>query len=243
MNDLLSVRDLTVAYGSRLALAATSFRCAGGEILGIVGPNGAGKSSLLKAVLGLVPAQGEILFGRVPIAGCRHRVAYIPQRSSVDWDYPATVREIVAMGRTPRLGLWRRMSRRDHALVDDALDRVRLSDLRDRPIGDLSGGQQQRMFLARALAQEAEMLLLDEPFQGVDTATETILWKELRRLAGDGRAVLVVHHDLSAVERNFDSVLVLNGKVVAFGPVQTAFDEKILQSAYMEPVLSVVAAR
>jgi ABC-type Mn2+/Zn2+ transport system ATPase subunit len=229
----LEVRDLTVSYGGAVALRNVTFGCGPGEVLGIVGPNGAGKSTLLKAIMGEIPADaGEARLGDRPLAARRRVVAYLPQRSAVDWDYPAVVEEVVAMGRYPFARRLRGPDAGDRAKVADALARVGLTPLARRPIGELSGGQQQRMLLARALAQEAVVLLLDEPFSGVDAPTAEVLWHEIRRLRGDGRTILVVNHDLNLVHASYDKLLVLARRVIAFGPVAEVFTPGVIGAAY-----------
>jgi ABC-type Mn2+/Zn2+ transport system ATPase subunit len=231
----LQVQDLSVGYGADLVLHGASFDAARGAITGLVGPNGAGKSTALKAVLGLVALHGGLVtFDGAPIAGQRARVAYVPQRSGIDWDYPAVVHEVVGMGRYPHRTRWGRPRDRhaDRRLVADALARVRLSELAGRQIGELSGGQQQRIFLARALAQEAELVLLDEPFAGVDAVTEELMWTELGRLRDEGRAVVVVNHDLASVTARFDALVLLARRVVASGPTADVFTAANVAASY-----------
>jgi manganese/zinc/iron transport system ATP- binding protein len=229
----LAVRGLTVTYRRRPALRAVSIDAPGGAVTGVVGPNGAGKSTLLRAILGLVrPDSGTVTIADRSIQARRRQVAYLPQRSTIDWDYPAEVREVVAMGRYPHLRLGRRMGTRDRELVRGALQRVGLSELADRQIGELSGGQQQRTFFARALAQEASVLLLDEPFAGVDAPTIALLTVLLRELAAAGRCVVVVNHDLSAVDRLCDRLVLLNQGVIAQGRVTEVLTEQTLARAY-----------
>lgn len=214
----LEVRGLTVTYRRTPVLEGVDLDAPRGLVTGVVGPNGAGKSTLLKGVLGLVRADaGRVTVDGGPLGPARRRIAYLPQRSAVDWDYPAQVREVVAMGRYPHIGPLGRMRSRDRELVAGALDRVGLADYRTRQIGELSGGQQQRVFLARALAQEASLLLLDEPFAGVDTPTVNLLVTVLRELAADGAGVVVVNHDLSSLDRLTDRLVLLNRTVAAAG--------------------------
>lgn len=229
---VLEVDNLSVAYQHRLVLRNVSFSCSPGVIMGVVGPNGAGKSTLFKAILGLVPpAAGSVrLFGEV-IGRHRRRVAYVPQRELVDWDFPATVRDVVMMGRVAHVGWLRRPSAADHQRVEAALAEVGMAELAERPIGQLSGGQQQRVFLARALAQGADLLLLDEPFVGVDAATEAVIYQIMERLRAAGKTILVVNHDLSAVER-YDLVALVNGRLVACGPPAEVFTPGNLRATY-----------
>lgn len=222
---------LSVAYDHRPVLWGVTFACPPGAVVGIVGPNGAGKSTLFRALLGLVPAHGTVrVLGTAPHLA-RRRVAYVPQRELVDWDFPATVADVVMMGLVTRIGWLRRPAPEHRERVRQALAEVGMEELADRPIGKLSGGQQQRVFLARALVQDAELLLLDEPFVGVDAATEEVLYAAYARLKAQGRTVLVINHDLSAVDR-YDLLLLLNGRVVAFGPPREVFTPENLRAAY-----------
>lgn len=228
----LSVRQLTVAYGERPAVWDVSWDAPPG-LTAIVGPNGAGKSTLLKATLGLVPAlSGEVRFFGRPLAEVRDRVGYLPQRASVDWDFPATALDVVAMARYPRMRWWGPIPRRHREAARDALAQVGLADLAGRQIGMLSGGQQQRVFLARALAQDADLVLMDEPFAAVDAATEEAIVQVLRDLAAGGRHVVAVHHDLGTVPAYFGSVLLLNTRVFAAGPVARAFSAAAIAQTY-----------
>lgn len=230
---VVAVRDLDVSYGPRPALRSVTFDCTPGEVVGVVGPNGAGKSTLLKTLVGLLrPSAGSVRIGGLTPEASRRHSAYLPQHSSVDWDFPATVRGLVAMGRVPALSRLRRPGRHDQALVDDALERLGLTDLARRPIGELSGGQRQRALLARALAQEARLLLLDEPFSGIDAVTERLLWRELGRARQEGRTVLVVNHDLAITAGRFDRVLLLAGRLVATGPPAEVLTPPNVLTAY-----------
>jgi manganese/zinc/iron transport system ATP- binding protein len=229
----LSVQGLSVAYGETLVVERADADFPLGTMTAIVGPNGAGKSSFLKATLGIVPRiAGETLFFGDTLDAVRDRVAYVPQRAGVDWDFPARVFDVVAMGLYRDLGLFGRLTGAHRRRVMDCLDRVGLADLARRQIGALSGGQQQRVFLARALAQGAELILLDEPFAGVDAATEKTLVEVLRALRDEGRAIAAVHHDLSTVPDYFDRVLLMNRRVIAEGPVATTFTEGALAQTY-----------
>jgi manganese/zinc/iron transport system ATP- binding protein len=204
-----------------------------GSLIGIVGPNGAGKSTLIKAVLGLVPiASGRIVsYGR-PAARQRRIIGYVPQRESVDWDFPVSALDVVAMGRYSRIGWFRPVTRAHRQAAQQCLAEVGLADLAGRQISHLSGGQQQRVFLARALAQEAKLYLMDEPFAGVDAATETAMIEILRRLRDQGRTCLIVHHDLHTVRRYFDHLLLLNGRIIAAGPTEEVFTDANLRATY-----------
>jgi manganese/zinc/iron transport system ATP- binding protein len=229
----LQVRRLTVAYGATPAVLSVDADLPAGEMTAVVGPNGAGKSSFLKGVMGVAPVlSGEVLFFGAPLARMRDRVAYVPQRASVDWEFPARVIDVAMMGLYRRKGLFRLFGRDDRAAALAALARVGMDGFADRQIGMLSGGQQQRVFLARALAQGADLYLLDEPFAGVDAATERAVVDVLRSLKAEGRTVLCVHHDLATVPRYFDRALLLNVRAIAEGPVAEAFTQKNLAATY-----------
>ncbi|MBN2871550.1 MAG: metal ABC transporter ATP-binding protein [Halothiobacillaceae bacterium] len=229
----LVVRGLTVSYGEKPVVFSLDMTVQDGSMTAIIGPNGAGKSTLLKAVLGIVPRLSGVVavYGR-SLQASRRRVAYVPQRASVDWDFPTRVLDVVLMGLARDLGLLRPVRDRHRQRALDCLDRVGMRDFADRQIGQLSGGQQQRVFLARALAQDADLYLLDEPFAGVDAATERAIIRVLKGLNADGRTVVAVHHDLSTVGDYFDHVLMINVRRVAEGPVATAFTEANLQTTY-----------
>jgi len=218
-HDAVVTRDLVVRYDDFTALSHVSLRVHYGEALGIVGPNGSGKSTLLKTIAGLLsPTGGELeVLGSSPRGLTRGTIAYVPQVEAVDWSFPATVWDVVAMGRFPSLRFWQRFSAHDRAAVQRALEMVKMSDLCDRHIANLSGGQQQRAFVARAIAQEPKLLLLDEPTTGVDAATEDTLYKIVRELVTEGMPVLVATHDLDRVEEVFDRLLVLDRRVLALG--------------------------
>ena len=191
----LDAQGLHVHYGKVCAIEDVSIRCNCGQSVALVGPNGAGKSTLLKTLAGLLPhASGTVSWRGAPLSEHRHELAYLPQREAVDWRFPITVRGLAEMGRYPHLGMWRRFGKRDQAVVDQALEALGLTALEKRPIGELSGGQQQRAFLARALAQEAHVLLLDEPFTGLDTASQESLSALIRQLTDDGRLLIISHH-------------------------------------------------
>ena len=229
----LAVRGLTVSYGQTPAIFSVDLTVRAGAMTTIVGPNGAGKSTLLKAALQVVkPLAGTVsVFGK-PLAQMRDRIAYVPQRASVDWDFPTRVIDVVLMGMYGQLGLLGRVRAQHRARALDALTRVGMTDFATRQIGQLSGGQQQRVFLARALAQDADIYVLDEPFAGVDAATEKAIIAVLKDLRDAGRTVLAVHHDLVTVPDYFDDVVLLNTQVIAAGPVAEVFTEANLQAAY-----------
>ena len=227
----LVVRDLTVRYGKLLALERISAEIRPGCITGILGPNGAGKSSFLKALLGLVPKEGgEVRYGGQALRG--EQVAYVPQRSAIDWSFPATVWDVVLMGQVRAAGWLRRIGPQGRERAAQALERVGMGAYRDRPIGRLSGGQQQRVFLARALAQAAEIYALDEPLAGIDQPSEAIVFQVLRELADAGHIVMVVHHDLGQALAYFDEVLLLNRVLIAQGSPQQVLQPQVLQRAY-----------
>lgn len=229
----LAIRGLTVSYDQKPAVFSVDATFRPGVMTAIIGPNGAGKSTLLKSALGQVKALSGIttVFG-APLAEMRHRIAYVPQRASVDWDFPTRVADVVAMGLYRQLGLLGRFRAGHRERVAACLSRVGMEDFADRQIGQLSGGQQQRVFLARALAQDADLYLLDEPFAGVDAATERAIIGVLQGLKAEGRTIVVVHHDLSTVREYFDDVLMLNVRKVAEGPVAQAFTTEALEAAY-----------
>jgi manganese/zinc/iron transport system ATP- binding protein len=229
----LEFHDLTVAYHQRPVLYGIDLAVPPGNLVGIIGPNGAGKSTLLKAALGLVPAaSGWVKFFGQPYARVRRRVGYVPQRESVDWDFPVNVLDVVLMGRYGRRGFFARPDRADREAARASLDQVGMLPYADRPIGNLSGGQQQRVFFARALAQESDLYLMDEPFAGVDAATEQAVLSLLQELRARGKTILVVHHDLASARRYFDRLLLLNLRVVAFGPTAEVFTPELLQAVY-----------
>lgn len=229
----LAIRGLTVAYGQKPAVFSVDATVQSGRMTAIIGPNGAGKSTLLKAALGLVPPlSGQTTVLGSPLDEMRHRIAYVPQRVSVDWDFPTRVIDVVAMGLYRQLGLLGRFTGAQKTRAIECLARVGMEDFAARQIGQLSGGQQQRVFLARALAQDADLYVLDEPFAGVDAATEAAIIGVLKGLRDQGRTVVAVHHDLTTVRDYFDDVLILNVRKVSEGPIETAFTPEALDVAY-----------
>jgi len=230
---ILEVHDLTVGYHHKPVLWHVDWQLDEPSLVGIVGPNGAGKSTLIKAILGLVPSSGGRVeaFGK-PIKAERQRIGYVPQRESVDWDFPVSVFDVVLMGTYGRLGWFRRPGGTDRKRARECLDKVGLADFADRQIGQLSGGQQQRTFLARALAQEADLYFMDEPMAGVDAATEQIIFALLKELRNQGKSVVVVHHDLRTIEEYFDRVLLLNMRLIAAGPTDEVFTAENLHKTY-----------
>ena len=229
----LSVRGMTVSYGQKPVVFSVDLNVPQGSMTAIIGPNGAGKSTLLKAALGIVkPLSGSAQVYGQPLAKVRHRIAYVPQRASVDWDFPTRVLDVVLMGLSRELGLLRRIRKPHVEKALDCLKRVGMADFAERQIGQLSGGQQQRVFLARALAQGADLYLLDEPFAGVDAATEKAIIDVLKALKAEGKTVVAVHHDLTTVPDYFDRVFLINTRRIAEGPVADVFTAENLQRTY-----------
>jgi manganese/zinc/iron transport system ATP- binding protein len=229
----LVIQEMTVSYGEKPAVFSIDTIVPKGSMTAIVGPNGAGKSTLLKAALGVVPAlSGTVRIFGEPLAKARARVAYVPQRASVDWDFPTRVLDVVMMGLYRDLGLFGFVRRRHREAALASLERVGMADFADRQIGQLSGGQQQRVFLARALAQNADLYLLDEPLAGVDAATERAIIDVLKSLKEEGRTVVAVHHDLATIVDYFDHVLMINVRKIADGPVAETFTAQNLQQTY-----------
>lgn len=229
----LDVRGVTVAYRDDPVLWDVSLTVPPGSLMGVVGPNGAGKTTLLRAILGLLPpASGRIRVFGASYDAQRDRVGYVPQRGSVDWDFPTHVLDVVMMGLYGRLGWFRRPGAAEREAARTALDQVGMVDYANRQISQLSGGQQQRVFLARALVQDADLYFLDEPFQGVDATTERTIMDRLQALRADGKTAVVVHHDLHTVEAYFDHVLLLNKRAIACGPVEDVFTNEALRDTY-----------
>ena len=233
MSPALEFHDLTVSYDRKPVLFGVDAAIPQGSLCGIIGPNGAGKSTLIKAVMGLLPVQSgwSQVFGG-PLDKCRQRVAYVPQRSSVDWDFPVNATDVVLMGRYGRLGLLRRPGPKDRAIAAEALEKVQMSAYATRQISQLSGGQQQRVFLARALAQEADLYLMDEPFTGVDASTERAIITLLQEIRSRGGTIVAVHHDLTTAPSYFDQLLLLNMRLIASGPTAGVFTPELLQKTY-----------
>ncbi len=229
----LVLREVSVAYNRKPVLLDITLEVAAGEFVGVVGPNGAGKSTLLNTILGLVPLlRGQIAIHGNSIAKARRAVAYMPQREGVDWTFPVTIEDVVMMGRQARLGWVRRPARHDHEIVEWALGQVQMLDQRRTPIGELSGGQQQRVFLARALAQEGDLLLLDEPMTGVDAPTQETILKLLQDFRSKGRTVVMTTHDLGAARAFCSKLLFLNRVAVAYGTPAETFTPEILEKTY-----------
>ena len=229
----LAIHDMTVAYHRRPVLWDIDFDATPGKLTAIVGPNGSGKTTLIKAALDLIPrASGDVHFFGAPYHAVRHRVGYVPQRGSVDWDFPVNAIDVVAMGLYKQIGWFRPVSRRYRLQAMEFLERVGMTQYAKRQISQLSGGQQQRVFLARALAQQADLYLMDEPFAGVDAATERAIVEILHELQYAGKTALVVHHDLQTVPEYFDHVLLMNMRLVATGPVAEVFTPENLRATY-----------
>ncbi len=229
----ISVKGISVSFDRKRVLSNIFLEIEAGKIYGVVGPNGAGKSTLFKAILGLVEIDGgRVLIEGQPIEDKRKEVVYVPQKNDVDWQFPATVYDIVLMGRYPHKGVFQKLDAQDEAIARIALEEVGMTAFKDRQIGELSGGQQQRVFLARALCQESDIFFLDEPFVGVDITTEEKIIQILKKLASEGKTLLVVHHDLSTVRKYFDSVILLNQRLIAYGDTEEIFNEENIARAY-----------
>jgi manganese/zinc/iron transport system ATP- binding protein len=229
----LEVKGLSVHYGDIPVLWDLDFSVPRGQIVGILGPNGAGKTTLVRAVLGLLDdVQGQVKILHHHLDVVRKKIAYLPQKETVDWDFPISVHELVSMGRFPKNGLFKKMQVEDKLLVEKALDIVQLLPYADRHILQLSGGQQQRAFLARAIAQDAEIYFLDEPFRAVDLVSEQIIIDVLRKMRDDKKTIFIVHHDLATAGKYFDWAILLNMRLIASGPFAKVFNEKLLRQTY-----------
>ncbi|WP_404332036.1 metal ABC transporter ATP-binding protein [Mesobacillus maritimus] len=233
MVSAISIKDLHVSYYGTEAIKGVSLAVEPGNLVGIIGPNGAGKSTILKAMLNLIPSdKGEVkVLGR-SIKEARKKIAYVPQRNTIDWDFPITVLDVVLIGTYPHLRLFRRPKKQEKAWALECLGRVGMQDYMKRQIGELSGGQQQRVFLARALAQNADIFFLDEPFVGVDVTSEETIVQILKELCRQGKTVIVVHHDLSKANDYFDQLILLNKELIGFGSVSQVFKPEIIEKAY-----------
>ena len=232
MNSV-ETHNLTVIYDKKPAIWNIDFTLPAGKIIGIMGPNGSGKSTLLKAIMDIVePNMGYVKLMDKPLDEVRDKVSYVPQRLSVDWDFPASVYDVVAMGRYAKRGMFKKLSSDDKKRIDESLEMVNMSAFQNRQISQLSGGQQQRVFLARALAQDADIYLMDEPFVGVDAATEQAIITLLKNMRDQGKTLLVVHHDLHTAQDYFEHMVLLNTRLVAEGPTEEIFNDKILTETY-----------
>ena len=233
MEDVIDIHQLTVNYEKTSALWDVNVSIPKGSLVGVIGPNGAGKSTLLKALLGIVkPLSGSVRFFGKPFSKINGKIAYVPQKGSIDWDFPITVFDVVLMGRFGKLRGLKWYTKADKQAARKILDRLEMGDLANRQISALSGGQQQRLFIARALLQEAEILLLDEPFASVDKATEDIIIRILKKLRKDRKTILVVHHDLNTAPHYFDQALLLNTSLVAYGDVEETLTPRNLSLVY-----------
>ncbi|GMQ23774.1 metal ABC transporter ATP-binding protein [Algoriphagus sp. oki45] len=230
---ILEIHDLTVSYDQNPVLWNVDLSLPKGKLVGILGPNGAGKSTLIKAIMGLIPpTSGYIRIFDKPLNEVRTRISYVPQRESVDWNFPASVLDVVMMGTYGKLGLFRRPGKKEKELALHSLEQVGMSGFVKRQISELSGGQQQRVFIARALAQQADLYLMDEPFAGVDMATETAIFQLLKEMADTGKTVIVVHHDIHSAMNFFDWAIMLNLHLVASGPKDLVMTEELLRKTY-----------
>ncbi len=234
MTDVaISIKDLSVSYERKRVLTNIFLSIEGGHIYGIIGPNGAGKSTLFKSILGLLDINtGLILIKGQPIEEVRKKVVYVPQKDEVDWQFPATVEDIVLQGRYPHKKIYQRLSKHDRDVAHSAMVDLGITHLKNRQIGALSGGQQQRVFLARALCQQADIFLLDEPLVGVDATTEEKIINILKNLASKGKTLMVIHHDLSTVEAYFDRVILLNQRLIVYGDTKLTFTTENIERTY-----------
>ncbi len=232
-NIALETHNLTVSYNRRPVLWNVDFELPSGQIIGIIGPNGSGKTTLLKAIMGLVKtSSGYVKIFDQDLDDVRDRVSYVPQRESVDWDFPASVMDVVLMGRYRSSNLFKKISQKDKDIAAEALEKVGMLEYSGRQINQLSGGQQQRVFIARSLAQGADLYIMDEPFVGVDAATEEAILNLFSEMKKEGKTVIVVHHDLQTAKAYFDWIVLLNTRMVAAGPKEEIFNEELLQEAY-----------
>lgn len=229
---MIRIENLSVSYKETLALKDISLVLQGPTITGIIGPNGAGKSTLLKGMLGIIPHQGQAFLDNKEVKKSLHRIAYVEQKINIDYNFPIKVKECVSLGLFPSIPLFRSLKTKHWKKVKEALEIVGLADYAERQISQLSGGQFQRVLIARCLVQEADYILLDEPFVGIDSVSEEIIMNTLRDLKKAGKTVLIVHHDLSKVPHYFDQVLLVNREVIAFGPIKETFTEANLKEAY-----------
>ncbi len=229
----LAVEHLSIRYHHKPVLTDVSFSIPEGKTIAIVGPNGAGKSTLLKGIMGLEPLiEGQVKFFGEPLEQKRLSTAYVPQREEIDWDFPINVMDVVLMGRHGHLKLWQRPSQVDYEIAEKALKDLQMWEFKDRQISQLSGGQQQRVFLARALAQQANLYLMDEPFAGVDVATEKAIIELFKSLKAKGKTIICVHHDLNTVGEYFDWIIFINARLVAHGPVEEVLTMDNLNKTY-----------
>lgn len=232
-DKIIDVKGLNVSYDKKNVLTNIYLHVDGAHAYAIIGPNGAGKSTLFKAVLGLVDySQGSVLVYGKPIDESRKKIAYIPQKDNFDWDFPATVKDVILMGRYPHKKWYQKLNHDDRKKAFDAMEAMQISDLAERQIGKLSGGQQQRVYIARALCQEADIFFLDEPFAGVDVTTEEAIVGIMHDLKNLGKTFLLVHHDLTTVQKYFDRVIMINQRLIAFGDINQVFNQENLSLCY-----------
>lgn len=229
----VKVDNISASYDGNVALQNISFSVATGQLIGIIGPNGAGKSTLIKAMLGLIPKNsGTITLNNKTVKALKRDIAYVPQRVTIDWNFPITVRDTVLLGTYPHLSLFQRPRKIEKEWAMDCLEKVKMKDFANRQIAELSGGQQQRVFLARALAQKATYFFLDEPFVGIDVASEKMIIELLKSLRDEGKTIFVVHHDLSKVEQYFDEIILINKRLIKVGPVREVIQTDLMKEAY-----------
>ena len=232
-NPILEIHDLIVSYDQSPVLWNVDLSLPSGKLIGILGPNGAGKSTLIKAIMGLVkPSSGYVKIFDKTLEQVRSRISYVPQRESVDWNFPASVLDVVMMGTYGKLGIFKRPGKKEKDIALSCLDQVGMMSFVNRQISELSGGQQQRVFIARALAQEADLYLMDEPFAGVDMSTETAIFHLLQEMTAQGKTVIVVHHDIHSAMNYFDWMIMLNLHLVASGPNEKVMSEELLRKTY-----------
>lgn len=237
MPNVLNVNNLNVSYLGNVALTNISFQVEQGSLVGIIGPNGAGKSTLIKALMDLIPSEaGKVEILENPVKKVRKKIAYVPQRNDIDWDFPILVIDAVLIGTYPHLGVFKRPKKEQREWAYECLKRVGMEEFSKRQIGELSGGQQQRVFLARALAQKADVFFLDEPFVGVDLSSENTIIQILKEMQKEGKTILVVHHDLSKANEYFDELILLNKELIAKGEVHQVLEAQTIQRAYGNPL-------
>lgn len=233
MENIITVKNLTVTYNRKPAIKGINLNIGSGKIIGIIGPNGAGKSTLIKGILGFLPIDtGEVKIFGEPVKDVMKRVAYIPQKEQFDWDFPINVYDVVIMGRYPYLSMFGRPGQKDNEIAIKSLEKLEMIKYKDTQIRNLSGGQQQRIFLARALAQQSDIYFMDEPFVGVDAKTEAAIFKLIRELKDEGKTILIVHHDLSRIKDYFDELILINQTLVAAGPTETVFTKENIERTY-----------
>ncbi len=233
VESVISIRDLSLSYDNKRVLSNIFLEIPSGKCIGVIGPNGAGKSTLFKAILGLTHnMKGQVKIFGSSIDKVRKRIAYIPQKDEIDWQFPALVEDVVLMGRYPHVPLFRRLSEEDRNIARRAMEDLGIYELKDRQIGLLSGGQQQRVFIARALCQETDILLLDEPFVGVDTVTEQRIIEIIKKKIDENKTILVVHHDLATVNEYFDQVIMINQRLIAYGDTSAVYTPTNISRTY-----------